>query len=195
MLALLAHVLLVQVSHADYNICGEFATDCQPAISVQCPAYCSPAPAPASICLTRLAEATGPYDICVPYTSTGASTTTPQLQQGTGVPPQQSQSQSQSTSGAYPPPGTLVTSVQLTCTLYTALYNIIFILALALMALGGMLYAIAHVLPGVSRPVVQSYGMGLLIGGLSGVIIALLVPYLLGALSNIPDLAAICIPT
>lgn len=189
-LAVILPNAVLQLSHADYNICGEFATDCQPAMSVGCPAYCYPAPAPASLCQTKLPQATGPYDICVPYYSTGASTTIPQLQHGAGV----GATSSSGTGGTYPPSGTIITSVQLTCTLYTALHNIVFILALLLMIIGGFLYAGAHVLPSVSRPAIQTYGMGMLIGGLSGVIIVLASAWLLGLLSNIPDLAAICIP-
>lgn len=189
--------IALQLSHAGYNLCGEFATDCQPAMTVQCPYYCYPAPAPASVCQTKLQYATGPYDICVQYYSVGASTTIPQLQQGTGVPvpgSSSSSSSSSATGGSYPPPGTVLTSVQLTCTLYTALHNIVFILALVLMVLGGILYAGAHMLPSVSRSAVQTYGMGMLIGGLSGIIIVFASAWILGTLSNIPDLAAICIP-
>ncbi|MGI0133989.1 MAG: hypothetical protein ACREBW_03410 [Candidatus Micrarchaeaceae archaeon] len=197
-LAMLLPSIALQLSHASYNICGEFANDCQPASSVQCPAYCYPAAAPQGFCQTKLAQATGPYDICVPYYSTGASTTMPQLQQGTGVPvPPSSTSPSSSssgTSGSYPPSGTLLTSVQLTCTLYTGLHNIAFVLSLLLMILGGVLYAGAHVLPSVSRPAIQSYGMGLLIGGLALIIIVLASAWLLGLLSNIPDIASICVP-
>jgi hypothetical protein len=56
--------------------------------------------------------------------------------------------------------------------------NIIFLLALALMVLGGAVYGGATFLPGAARGSVQAYAMGMIIGGITGVIIAMAGPYI-----------------
>lgn len=82
------------------------------------------------------------------------------------------------------------------CTIYDDVHNAIFILGLALMILGGALYAGAHIMPGTTKGTVQGYGMGLLLGGVIGIIIALISPYILGLLisgnSSIGSAATTC---
>ncbi|MDE1868400.1 MAG: hypothetical protein KGH60_00305 [Candidatus Micrarchaeota archaeon] len=68
------------------------------------------------------------------------------------------------------------------CTIYNDIHSAIFILGLALMILGGALYAGGHVVPGTTKGQIQGYGMGMLMGGVIGIIIALLSPYILGLL-------------
>ncbi len=54
------------------------------------------------------------------------------------------------------------------------------------MILGGALYAGAQILPGQSRGMVQGYAMGLVLGGVSGAIIAMLAPFVLSIAYNAP---------
>ncbi len=80
---------------------------------------------------------------------------------------------------------TTITSV--ICPIYTAISTGIFILGLTLMVLGGALYAVAHIMPGQSKGSIQGYGMGMIIGGVIGVIIAELAPYILAMLTSNPE--------
>ncbi|MDE1833155.1 MAG: hypothetical protein KGH58_01930 [Candidatus Micrarchaeota archaeon] len=64
-------------------------------------------------------------------------------------------------------------------TICNSIESIVFILGLALMLLGGALYAGSHVMPGQTRGQIQGYGMSMLMGGVVGVIIALLAPWVL----------------
>ena len=64
------------------------------------------------------------------------------------------------------------------CQLLDTVKTVIFIIGLALMILGGALYAASHVMPGQSKGTVQGYGMGMVLGGVIGVIIAVVMPYL-----------------
>jgi len=70
------------------------------------------------------------------------------------------------------------------CPIYVAVNTGIFILGLTLMILGGALYAAAHIMPAASKGSIQGYGMGMIIGGVIGVIIAELAPYILGLLTG-----------
>ena len=68
------------------------------------------------------------------------------------------------------------------CTIYVILNTAVFVLALALMIIGGAVYAGAGVLPGQTRGVVQGYAMGLIIGAIVGAIIVLVAPYILNTI-------------
>ena len=73
------------------------------------------------------------------------------------------------------------------CTLmniYYILNNAIFIVGLVLMLLGGTLYAAAQVMPGQTKGTLQGYGMGLIMGGVIGVIVAELAPYIFNIITN-----------
>ncbi len=78
------------------------------------------------------------------------------------------------------------------CTIYTAVHTAIFILGLTLMILGGALYAGAHMMPGASKGSIQGYGMGMILGGVIGVIIAIAAPYILGLLTGNTNIASTC---
>ena len=58
------------------------------------------------------------------------------------------------------------------CSIYTAVHEGVFILGLLLMIIGAIMYALAHVMPGQTKGSLQGYGMGLILGGIVGVIIA-----------------------
>ncbi len=64
------------------------------------------------------------------------------------------------------------------CSTYSTVDTAIWVLALLLMILGGSLYAASHILPGQSKGTLQGYGMGMIMGGIIGVIIAALAPYI-----------------
>ncbi len=70
-------------------------------------------------------------------------------------------------------------AVNAICTVYSDVETVIFILGLTLMILGAALYAGSHVMPSQSKGSLQGYGMGMILGGVVGVIIALLAPYIL----------------
>lgn len=71
---------------------------------------------------------------------------------------------------------------------FNAVHTTIFILGLLLMVLGGALYAGSHVMPGQSKGTVQGYGMGMIMGGIIGVIIALLAPWILTIITGNPNI-------
>ncbi|MEM0201660.1 MAG: hypothetical protein QXR73_00585 [Candidatus Micrarchaeaceae archaeon] len=81
-------------------------------------------------------------------------------------------------------PSALTTISSVICPIYVAVNTGIFILGLALMILGAALYAAAHIMPGSSKGSIQGYGMSMIIGGVIGVIIAELAPYILGLLTS-----------
>ncbi len=67
---------------------------------------------------------------------------------------------------------------------YNDAESIIFVLGLMLMVLGGALYGAGTFLDVRSRAIVQSYGVGMVIGGLIGIAIAVLAPYILYAITG-----------
>ena len=78
------------------------------------------------------------------------------------------------------------------CSIYGAVHTAIFILGLTLMILGGALYAGSHMMPGSSKGSIQGYGMGMILGGVIGVIIAIAAPYILGLLTGNTNIASTC---
>jgi hypothetical protein len=65
------------------------------------------------------------------------------------------------------------------CNVFNTVRNIIFLLGLTLMILGGALYAGATIMPGQSKGAFQGYGMSMIIGGVIGVAIAVAAPFVL----------------
>ncbi len=82
--------------------------------------------------------------------------------------------------------------------IYSTVQTIIFVLGIMLMILGATLYAGSQLMPGQSRGQIQGYGMGMVMGGIAGVIIAILSPWILGvasggsAATNIAAVAKLC---
>lgn len=76
-----------------------------------------------------------------------------------------------SVSFAQVPPITLTTTL---CTVATEVFQVIFILGLMLMIIGAAMYAAAHILPGQQKGALTGYGMGMIIGGVVGVVLALM---------------------
>ncbi|MCL5093338.1 MAG: hypothetical protein M1128_02640 [Candidatus Marsarchaeota archaeon] len=78
------------------------------------------------------------------------------------------------------------------CAVYGAVHSAIFILGLTLMILGGALYAGSHMMPGTSKGTLQGYGMGMILGGVIGVVIAIASPYILGLITSNNNITAQC---
>ncbi len=82
--------------------------------------------------------------------------------------------------------------------IYNTVRTAIYIVAIMLIVLGAAVYAAANIMPQQSRGNIQGYGMGMVIGGVSGVIIASIAPYLLDIISggassaNIAAVAQVC---
>ena len=70
--------------------------------------------------------------------------------------------------------------------LYSTIDTAIFVVGLALMILGGAMYAGSHMMPGQSKGTMQGYGMGMVLGGVIGVVIAVVAPYLFSLISSQP---------
>ncbi|MCL5404974.1 MAG: hypothetical protein M1125_04040 [Candidatus Marsarchaeota archaeon] len=85
---------------------------------------------------------------------------------------------------SYAAPNAFATITSVICPIYSAISIGIFILGLALIVLGGALYAAAHIMPGQSKGSIQGYGMGMVVGGVIGVIIAELAPFILAILTG-----------
>ena len=70
------------------------------------------------------------------------------------------------------------------CGIYDIVHNVIFILGLSMMMLGGALYAGSHIMPGQTKGTIQGYGMGFILGGIIGAVIAMMAPFIIGMVSN-----------
>ena len=70
------------------------------------------------------------------------------------------------------------------CGIYSLVHTIIFVLGLLLIIIGAAMYAGSHVLPGNLKSNMQGYGMGMIVGGIVGVIIALSAPFILGVITG-----------
>ncbi len=68
------------------------------------------------------------------------------------------------------------------CSVFNTIKSVIFILGLALMVLGGAVYAGANLMPSQSRGAFQGYGMAMVIGGIIGVAIAVAAPFILNTI-------------
>jgi hypothetical protein len=68
------------------------------------------------------------------------------------------------------------------CLVFETVRNVIFLLGLTLMILGGALYAGANIMPSQSKGGFQGYGMAMIVGGVIGVAIAIAAPFVLGLL-------------
>ena len=78
------------------------------------------------------------------------------------------------------------------CTLYNTIHQVIFVIGLILIIIGAALYASAHVLPGNLKSNAQGYGMGMIVGGVVGVILALSAPFILGVITGNFNIAVQC---
>jgi len=81
------------------------------------------------------------------------------------------------------------------CSIYNIVHTVIFIIGLVLIILGGAMYAGAHVLPGNLKGSLQGYGMGMIVGGIAGVIIALSAPYIMNTIAGNNTVGSSCSST
>jgi hypothetical protein len=65
------------------------------------------------------------------------------------------------------------------CQVYNTVRNLIFLIGLVLVIVGGTIYALANFMGGSHKGSFQGYGMGMIIGGVLGVVIAVAAPYIL----------------
>ena len=65
------------------------------------------------------------------------------------------------------------------CAFYSTIMNVIFILAVLLMVLGGALYAGSTIMPAQLKGQLQGYAYGMLMGGVVGLVIVLAGPRIL----------------
>ncbi len=70
------------------------------------------------------------------------------------------------------------------CSIYHIIDTVIFVIALALIVLGGTIYAVSHATGGM-KGTLQGYAMGLILGGIIGVIIVLLAAPILSIVANV----------
>ncbi len=70
-------------------------------------------------------------------------------------------------------------------TIYIDVVNILFILGLMLMVLGGALMAGSQLFPGNMKGTIMGYGIGILVGGIMAVLIGILSPYLVSVLTGL----------
>ena len=87
--------------------------------------------------------------------------------------------------GTSSPPNTKGTEVNTQiCLIYNQLNTIVLILALILIMLGAALYAGSGVLPSSSRGAPQGYAVSMIIGGIIGIAIVVIAPYILQAIAQ-----------
>jgi len=66
------------------------------------------------------------------------------------------------------------------CQIYNTVRNVIFLIGIVLAVLGGVVYALASIMPSSHKGGFQGYGIGMIIGGIIGIVIAVIAPYILG---------------
>ena len=76
-------------------------------------------------------------------------------------------------------PGKIIVTL---CHVYTSVRNDIFLLCIILMLLGAGMYSIGHMMAGSHKGQFQNYGMGMMIGSLIGIGVAVSAPYVLRVL-------------
>lgn len=70
------------------------------------------------------------------------------------------------------------------CSVYTTAHNVIFLLGLVLLVFGAAMYAIGPSMPGSLKNQFQGYGLNIVTGGVTGVTIAVVVPYFLQLIAS-----------
>ncbi len=88
--------------------------------------------------------------------------------------------------------GIVANVTQTTCKLYNTVHSVIFVVGLVLIIVGASLYAGATILPGNFKGSAQGYGMGMIVGGVVGVLLALAAPFILSAVTGNSVAGAAC---
>lgn len=68
------------------------------------------------------------------------------------------------------------------CGIKDAVMTVVFVVGLLLLVVGGSMYALAHIMPAQQKGALQGYGMGMIIGGVAGIILTLIAPFLINQL-------------
>ncbi len=68
--------------------------------------------------------------------------------------------------------------------IYATTQTAIYVIAILLMILGGVIFAASHIMPGQSKGTLQGYATGMILGGIIGVIIAVMAPYIFQLLAG-----------
>ncbi len=71
------------------------------------------------------------------------------------------------------------------CPIYYTIKDVIFVIALLLLALGALMYAAGRALPPTVGSGVLAYGLWIMVGGVVGTMLVLAAPYLLSLVSNV----------
>ncbi len=77
------------------------------------------------------------------------------------------------------------------CEVFNTVKDVIFILGLTLMILGGAIYAGANLMPASAKGGFMGYGMAMIIGGIIGVAIAVAAPFILNLIVGTNGNAAV----
>ncbi len=88
--------------------------------------------------------------------------------------------------------GVVANVTQTTCKLYNTVHSVIFVVGLVLIIVGASLYAGATILPGNLKGSAQGYGMGMIVGGVVGVLLAISAPFILSAVTGNSLAGAAC---
>jgi hypothetical protein len=80
------------------------------------------------------------------------------------------------------------------CPIYEGLHTGVFIIGLALIVLGGVLYAVSHVGGGSLKSTLQGYGIGMIMGGIIGIIISVLAPFIVATIAgnSVSSITSLC---
>ncbi len=88
--------------------------------------------------------------------------------------------------------GVVANVTQTTCQLYNTVHSVIFVVGLVLIIVGASMYAGATILPGNLKGSAQGYGMGMIVGGVVGVLLAISAPFILSAVTGNSLAGAAC---
>jgi hypothetical protein len=76
------------------------------------------------------------------------------------------------------------------CAVYNIVHTAVFVLGLTLLVLGAALYAGGNIAPGNLKGQIQGYGMGMITGGIVGVILAMIAPWILTVITSNSSIAS-----
>ncbi len=78
------------------------------------------------------------------------------------------------------------------CAVYSIVHTAVYVLGLTLLVLGAMLYAGGNIAPGNLKGQIQGYGMGMITGGIAGVVLAMIAPWIMGVITSNTSIASQC---
>jgi hypothetical protein len=78
------------------------------------------------------------------------------------------------------------------CNTYTAVDYFLFGFSIVLILIGGAIYASSHITEGTTKLIEQNYGAAMILGGVVGILLAILSPYLVSILSGSSTTTSVC---